>query len=175
MSDSDKNPALLLEHGIDIENRTIILVGDVDESMFRRCLLGLRILGAGNVRILLNTFGGDICQAFAIMELLDEHKAIGNVNTHAIGACMSAGALILQAGTLRSASSSCSLMIHFGTEVNSSGNEASHNAGLSRRMKEYFKVRTGRSARAVSSWLDKDTYFTAEEARKQKLIDVVEE
>jgi ATP-dependent protease ClpP protease subunit len=74
---------------------------------------------------------------------------------------------------VRSATPDCTIMLHFGEETNSSGSEAAHNAKLTKRMKEYLRKTTGRSAKTINKWLAADTYFTAPAARDAKLIDEV--
>jgi ATP-dependent protease ClpP protease subunit len=162
---------------VDFDKRQVILVGEVSAEMFLTALSGSRILTQdadgilAPITFLINTDGGDVAQALAIHELISALPM--PTRTHAVGACMSSGMLILQAGKVRSASPSCSLMVHFGEEMNTSGSEAKHNAEFTRRMKVLFRERTGRSAKAVNGWFDGDTFFTAEEALKAKLIDEV--
>ena len=168
----------LLEYAVDIAERKIYLTGEIGVALHLRMALGLRLISRSNseklpITIVINSYGGEVCQALAIIEEMELAKRNVRIDTYAIGACQSAGTLILQAGQTRKASKDCSLMVHFGQETNESGNEAKHNSKLTKRMKDIYQERTGKGAKTINKWLDADTYFTAEEALKAKLIDEV--
>ncbi len=172
----DAEGSALLEYGIDVKERAIYIGGEISVRLHINTALGLRILTRDSnqpITIILNSYGGEVCQALAIIEEIQLAKNKAPINTFAIGACQSAGTLILQAGQVRKASKDCSLMVHFGQETNESGSEAKHNSKLTKRMKDIYQERTGKGAKTINKWLDADTYFTAEEALKAKLIDEV--
>lgn len=171
---SGEHLSQLVNYGVDIHSRQILLVGEVDADLYLRTIVGLIVLNQISnepITVVINTHGGEVAQAFAIIEAIRESQA--PVDTLAVGACMSAGVLILQAGSVRNATFGCSIMAHFGEETNSSGSEAKHNAELTKRMKRLIQERTQRSLKTVNKWLEADTYFTAQEALKQGLIDIV--
>lgn len=165
------NKYYLANWGIDVETKTVFIVGAIDEGLFLRLVIALRMFRGEACTVVLNSYGGEIVNALAMIEAMRAYS--GQIRTHATGACMSAGALILQAGHVRSATPDCSLLVHFGHEENASGSQAKHNAKLTARMKQILKERTGKSPKTINKWLEADTYFTAEEALKAKLIDEV--
>ena len=153
-------------------NQPIFVVGSVDDQMFASLAKALQERDPMQpITIILNSDGGEVIQALGIYELLKSRPA--PVTIHAIGACMSAAIVILQAAEHRYATPDCSLMVHFGEETNTSGSEASHNAELNKRMKRIIQERTKRSSKTVNKWFAADTYFTSEKAKKSNLIDEV--
>jgi ATP-dependent Clp protease protease subunit len=139
--------------------------------MFYRLVTALRLFEGQDCTVIINSYGGEVVQLLAMLEAIEFYP--GKVRTHATGACMSAAAILLQSGDVRSMTPDCTVMLHFGSEQNDSGAEAAHNAKINKRIKEYLRVATGRSPKTINKWLAADTFFTAPEAKKANLIDEV--
>jgi ATP-dependent Clp endopeptidase proteolytic subunit ClpP len=95
-----------------------ILIGDIDEKspeIFRRRVAQrLALFPEDPVIITVDSNGGDVYSAFAILDFIDHIKKDYGVTiiTVCIGKAMSAGALILSAGDVRAASPHSVIMIH---------------------------------------------------------------
>jgi ATP-dependent protease ClpP protease subunit len=162
--------SLLLEHGISLDRRELYLSGEVDVLMYHKARIAAEMFrNTGPFLVLLNSEGGDVYHALAIYEMFTAEGV--EVDVHAVGACMSCGIVILQAGKHRTSGPMTTFMVHFGQETNESGSEAKSNAHLNKLMKQILQKRTGRTMRAVSKWMLADTYFTADEALKAGLLD----
>jgi len=161
--------SLLLNHGIDLENHTVNLVGEVDLAMYNRVLLATGLLGdSEKVTFVLNTTGGVLNQAFGIYDLIK--TAFVSTKIICSSEVMSAGTIILSAGDERVAYPSTQFLIHYGEETNSSGTEARHNANLLKRMKDIIAQHTVVKRRTLNSWFNKETHFDAKHALEIGLI-----
>lgn len=95
-----------------------ILIGDIDEKspeIFRRRVSQkLAMFPEDPVIITIDSNGGDVYSAFAILDFIDHiRKDYGvTVITVCIGKAMSAGALILSAGDVRAITTNSVVMIH---------------------------------------------------------------
>jgi ATP-dependent Clp protease protease subunit len=169
-----ENIDYLVSYGIDLENRKLHLVGEVDDKMFRRALVGLTALSQINtepITIILNSEGGDLYQGLAIYDLISSCDA--QVNIHVIGIAMSAAVIILQAGEVRTCTPNSEFMIHDGSvglnteEPETAMIQMDHDKKLRKKMKDVIVGRTG------IKWSARDRYFNAEEANMHGLVDEV--
>lgn len=101
--------------GVDLDSRTIYLVGEVEHSMLHRFMSALEVLDSskGPIRVVLSTPGGSEPDGYAIYDML--RLARNPVLIECYGWVQSIGALILQAGDLRLLSPECRLMVHNGS------------------------------------------------------------
>lgn len=74
----------------------------------------LLLANGQDLEITINTLGGDVSEAFAIVQMLDDYKAKHNaqIKTIALGECASSGVLLLLAGDEREVKSNCKPFIH---------------------------------------------------------------
>ena len=99
---------------IDIPNKTIHLVGEVNEDMYLTVQRGIGRLAEDprEMCYTLNTEGGDFLHGLAIHDLIryftPESKMV------VFGSCMSSGMVILQAAKKRIATPHTEFMVHFG-------------------------------------------------------------
>lgn len=143
-----------------LEHRKIVLATDINATSAQRVIRELLLLDAMDsnapIDLYIQTQGGWITAAFSIIDTIQNLKA--PVNTHAIGAAYSAGAMILAAGTgTRYAHPLSAVMFHAGlpSEDDSSYCEDALDA---ERLVTFWE----RYARIPSDWLhsEKDrTYF----------------
>ena len=111
---------LLMEQKKEI--RTIALFGDVDEEKAGDICMGLLMLTDFSTKeapydpitFYLSTYGGSADEMFSIYDMLTITKSKCEVNTVGLGKIMSAGTLLLAAGTKgkRKIGKHCRVMIH---------------------------------------------------------------
>ena len=170
---------LLVTHGIDLHAQRLYLTGDVNESMTARCQHGLAILNQmrpKKITIVLTTDGGCVYEAFAMHDMIKSNKH--PVDIHALGYCMSAGPVILQAGRKRTAAPNTQLMIHAGSEsisgeVSTVRKAREHLEAMGERMFSILAARANVLSNEIQVYLDQTTYFSADEAETVGLIDEV--
>jgi ATP-dependent Clp protease protease subunit len=184
----------LHEYGIYVPTRTVqfpFIEGDCDVSQasVNRVIANMHILESMDktkpITFILNSYGGDMFQAFALYDYIRSLESV--VNIHAIGACMSAATIILQAGDKRMISYNCTFMMHIGT---SSYDDHSSNVRnwvkyedkvLTPKMKDIYAYRIKRKAKESDNQLDKridtmlmhDHIFTAEQVVALGLADEI--
>lgn len=103
----------LFDYGVDFQRRVINLTGEVNGNMFNLVDAALTEMEAGSksaITIKINSHGGEIYQAMAIVGRLRESKC--HIVTVGYGAIMSAATLILACGDRRVASTFSWFMNH---------------------------------------------------------------
>lgn len=173
---------LLFTHGIDINKGTLELIGPIEEDSFLSLLRGFKLLdsmGFDEITVILNSGGGELYTGLAIYDLIVGYRSKGTrVNVIGFGTVMSAAAFILQAATTRILTPNCFVLLHYGSsadegEALTTLRASKHYSGLLRLMEKLFIDRCGKPRRTVAKWLDRDTYFSAEEAITAGLADIV--
>ena len=105
----------------DDDDRTVYLVGDVDESLIKDVIERIVTLSEKGpmkpIYLIINTFGGEVDDAFALFDVMKFVAA--PIRTVALGKVMSAGCLILAAGEKgrRKMGANARLMYHAGWEI----------------------------------------------------------
>lgn len=163
----------------DLERGFYFLQGEVDEELFTEVCEAISIMEqvkCEEVTLAIKSVGGDLYTGLAIYDRIKMSSK--RVNTLAIGECMSAGSLILQAGDRRYATKYAQIMVHAGFESLSGTPEETeitrkHFRKLQGQMADIYVKRASVTERTIKNWLKKDTYFTAEEALEKSLIDEV--
>lgn len=167
---------LKLEHGIDKINRTLALVGEVNEDMYARLLASLMFFASEGdtkkpITIILNTYGGDLYQALGMTDLIKTQS--NPVHILCVGPVMSAGTIILQAADVRAMTPQSYLMMHYGQDASDSEQLLLHNTRLLKEIKNLFKTKTKASPRTINGWFTKDTYYNASQCLSSGLVDKV--
>lgn len=101
------------DRGVDIETRTVQLIGTVDEKMFKKLDAGLNMLESSSkkaITIKLNSFGGYSTDALAIIGRM--RGSTCKIVVEAYGMVASAATIILAAGEKRRMSEYCQFMTH---------------------------------------------------------------
>lgn len=91
------------ERGVDLENRIIRLTEDIDEhhfDWFDAAMTALENLSKAKITIKVNSYGGDVHTAMAIVDRMRESKC-SLIETRGYGKIMSASTVILAAGGRR--------------------------------------------------------------------------
>lgn len=104
---------------LDSESERILFLTDIDETPITMVTSHLFTLAKKDkkkpIYIIINTFGGSVYDMFALYDAMKYIQSLGTpVNTIGIGKIMSAGVLLLAAGTNRKLGPNASIMYHWG-------------------------------------------------------------
>ncbi len=173
------------------ESRSIMFVGEVTEDKSAEFISALLVLAqtkdedderAEDIKIYINTYGGSADEMFAIYDVMNWCKEFCDIQTIGIGKVMSAGTLILAAGTKgkRSLSNHCRVMIHSVNgghvgELHNLQNEMEQMAGLQDSYIQALSSETKMTKRQIQSLINKkiNVYLDAEQAIEKGLADEV--
>lgn len=137
---------------------------------------GLQDAGDEDVTIVINSGGGDVMAANDIAYALSQHK--GNVSADLSGFCASAATIVACGAKKVRAYPSVMYMIH---NV-SSGASGDYHAmdkqsavlkTANKAISKLYQQKTGKSEKELLSLMDKETWFTAEEAKENSFIDEI--
>ena len=169
-----------------LENSTFFLTGEITEENVSECIKWIEYENLDDEKnkvltIYINSFGGDLYQAFALIDImrLSRHT----IKTVAVGSAMSSAFMILASGSkgYRYATRNSSLMTHqFSSDsdslkyhdIKSTMKELDY---CSQRMYNILKEVTGIDGRTVKRKLlpESDMYYKAEELLNYGVIDHV--
>lgn len=184
-SKSNKDLYNEIDYGVSIKDSVVYLHGDImlgnlfDFISKVRLILEHRPEEAKEepITLLLNTNGGDVYEALGIIDYMQTLSV--PVNVIARGRAMSAGAMILCAGTgLRAASKNTTIMVHEAS-ANIMGKSADIKANaehIDELEEDFYKLMADKTNQDEDYWRKacrKDFYMTAEKAKELGLIDEV--
>lgn len=135
-------------------------------------------LGNKNLKVRINSYGGEVAQGLAIYNLLKDYK--GTVTTVCDGFACSAASIIFMSGTNRAMPKSSLLMIH------NAWSWASGNANELRKIAEdlekitqpsieIYKTVSNLDEETIKRMMDEETWITAEEALEYGFATVIVE
>ena len=167
-----------------LAHRILFVGSGIDEEAARRLVTGLLGMNAANpsapIELYINSAGGSVLDGLAIYDTMQLIRA--PVATYCLGCAASMGAVLLAAGTpgMRHATPNARIMIHqVSTAFGVSGSTETVRvlndvmASLNRAVAEILSRHTGQSLRRIRSDMRRTRWFTAEEARKYGIVDVV--
>lgn len=165
-----------------LNERIIFLGSPIDDQVANLVVAQLLHLEAEDpekdVSIYINSPGGSIYAGLAIFDTMRFIKP--DIQTMCVGIAMSMGSLLLAGGTKgkRAALPNSRILIHqpsAGFEGQSTDIEIHAREILAQRERidEIYAEATGRSAEEVHGDMERDRFFTAEQAREYGLIDRV--
>jgi ATP-dependent Clp endopeptidase proteolytic subunit ClpP len=186
----------------EIKFRKIGLVGDVDEEKSAEIIQGLYALkemgrneippatkrskpkvSFDPIDFILSTHGGSASDMFAIYDVMRDVRSEGcEIHTFGVGKVMSAGVLLLAAGTKgkRKIGKHCRVMMHSVIGGNSGPifnleNEMSEIRSTQERYIQALKSETKMSIKQINNFFNRhvDIYLSAEEAVKLGIADIV--
>lgn len=168
------------EYGVDFGHRIIQITSDIDFPLFDfvdTALTEMESLNSKGVTIKINSFGGSVYEALAIVGRIKESKC--KITTKGYGAIMSAATLILACGTKRKISQYAWFMHH----ESSYGFEGKHSqakaaiAQAEREELQWAKAMAEFSKQDEEFWLEKgklvDVYFDATELLELGVADEI--
>jgi len=156
---------------IDVGNKTIHLIGEVNEHMYATVQEGIGRLAdsEGDYCFTLNSYGGNLTDGLAIYELITHF--CGNTKIIVLGSCMSAAFVILQAGTERVASPMAEFMLHYGSEEADNGEAKKHNKRLFNKMRDCMLSKSKVSKTLMTKWCNSTKYMDSQEALEKGFVD----
>jgi len=174
------------------ESRSIMFVGEVTEEKAAELISAIIVLAqtkedeenerADDIKIYVNTYGGSADEMFAIYDTMNWCKQFCDIQTIGLGKVMSAGTLILAAGTKgkRFISPHCRVMIHSVNgghigELHNLKNELEQMAELQDKYIQSLSSETNMTKRQIESLINKkiNIYLNAEETVEKGLADEV--
>ena len=185
----------------EIKLRKIGLIGDVDEEKSSDIIHGLYALremgryeippatkrskpkvGYDPIDLLISTHGGSASDMFAIYDVMRDVRQDCEISTMGVGKVMSAGVLLLAAGTKgsRKIGKHCRVMMHSVIGGNSGPifnleNEMKEVRATQERYVAALKAETKMSIKQINNFFNRhvDIYLSAEEAVKLGIADIV--
>lgn len=183
---------LLQGNEMDIpESRSIMFVGEVTEEKAADLISGLLVLAqtkdeeeerAEDIKLYINTYGGSADEMFAIYDVMNWCKQFCDIQTIGLGKVMSAGTLLLAAGTKgkRYISQHCRVMIHSVNgghvgELHNLQNEMEQMAGLQDSYIQAMSSETSMTKKQIETLINKkiNVYLNADETVEKGLADEV--
>ena len=189
--------ALLSGMADEMESRTMLLQGEVNEEKAGEIISGFLALAElkapktdlqkgempyDPITMYVSTYGGSADEMFAIFDIMEHCKKSCHIETIGLGKVMSAGTLILAAGTKgkRKISKNCRVMLH---QVSAGAfgplfNMTTEIDAIQNLQDQYIKAMascTNLSKRKLKSLLNErvNVYLTAEEAVEYGLADII--
>lgn len=170
--------------GVFLDTKTIVAVGDIDQSMFEYLTKNLVSLDSktGEITILIMSDGGSVSVARGIYDIIKSCKNLVKIICY--GEVSSAATVILQAADKRIMSPSSKLMIHVGSESIPQDNPRNVDRLREEHRKDErwiedvylskIKEKKPRFSRnRLKTMLEYDTYLNPKEALELGLIDEV--
>ncbi len=168
------------QYGVNLEARKLYLMGDVDSEMAYRALINLDLLerkaADKPITIIMNSYGGDVYQGFAIFDMIRKFPA--DVTIIGTGAVMSMAAMILQAAKTRVLDPYATVLLHHGSDHFEGDAQNFERWGdfakrLRRTCNQILAARTGKSETYWNNKQKSDLILTAREALDLGLADEV--
>ncbi|MED3817125.1 ATP-dependent Clp endopeptidase proteolytic subunit ClpP [Priestia megaterium] len=163
-------------------DRVIMLTGEVTDEVATSIIAQLLFLDAENpekdISIYINSPGGSITAGMAIFDTMQLIRA--DVSTLCIGLAASMGSVLLAGGQKgkRFALPNSEVMIH--QQLGGAKGQAAEIEIRAKRilrlkdhLNELLSERTGQSLSTINKDTDRDTFFTADEAKEYGLIDQI--
>jgi len=184
MSGLDNETQILfknLEWGININSNTMYLTYEIDQDQLYAVMTRfdnfIKYNKDKDINLVLSSYGGDV---YAMLGTIDYFKTLPvKVNTHCVGACMSAAAVILACGTgKRTMSRNSTVMVHEGSafEVGKTSDVlkgADHLKKLQTNINRILGEVTNKSQEFWECVSKQDTYLTADECLEYGIIDEI--
>src|SRR3954471_21222791 len=165
-----------------LRERVVFLGSAVDDEIANLVVAQLLHLEAEDpekdIQLYVNSPGGVVYAGLAIYDTMRFIKP--DVATCCVGIAMSMGSLILAGGAegKRTSLPNSRILIHqptggFQGQASDIAIHARESLELRKRMEEIYSEHTGRSVEEISDALERDRYFTPEQAKEYGLIDKV--
>tara|TARA_R100001015_G_C4630202_1_gene191663 strand:- start:260 stop:925 length:666 start_codon:yes stop_codon:yes gene_type:complete len=173
------------------EARSIMFVGEVTEERAADLCSALLVLAqtkdeeedrAEDIKLYLSTYGGSADEMFGIYDVMNFCKQFCDIETIGLGKVMSAGTLLLAAGTegKRKLGKHCRVMIHSVNggsvgELHNLKNEMEQIAGLQDSYIQALSSETKMTKRQIQTLINRkvNVYLSADEAIEKGLADGV--
>ncbi len=139
-------------------------------------LLCLAAQGREDIHLIIQSPGGQVTAALAILDTMDLCGC--DVNTYVFGEAASAAALLASAGKRRFIAPNAEMMIHqplggASGQATDIQIHAEQILRIKRQMNELLAQNTGKPLKAIEKDVERDHFLTAEEAKEYGLIDEI--
>lgn len=140
----------------------------------KRIAAALRTIGRRDVVVNLNSPGGNVFEGVAIYNLLREHE--GGVTVRVLGSALSIASIIAMAGDTIQIARAGFMMVHnaWGVAIGNR-NDLRETADIMEQvdgsLADVYAARTGLARAAVAKLMDKESWFSGEDAIAQGLAD----
>lgn len=171
------------------EQRSIMFVGEINEEKAADLVAALLVLSqekdedqGKDIKLYISTYGGSAHEMFAIYDVMNYCKRYCDIETIGIGKVMSAGTLILAAGTpgKRKVGPNCQVMIHAVNggsvgELHSLENEMEQMKNLQDTYIQCLSNETSMTKRQIQTLINRkvNVYLSSTEAIEKGLADGV--
>ena len=173
------------------ESRSIMFVGEVTENRAADLISALLVLSqtkdkdaerADDIKLYISTYGGSADEMFGIYDVMNFCKQFCDIQTIGLGKVMSAGTLMLAAGTKgkRKLGKHCRVMVHSVNggqvgDIHNLQNELEQTVALQDSYIQAMSDETRMTKKQIQTLIDKkvNVYLTAEEAIEKGLADEV--
>jgi len=170
-----------LEWGINLQKSTMYLSYEIDQDQLYAVMTRfdnfIEVNPKQDITLNITSYGGDV---YAMLGTIDYFKSLPvKVNTHCVGACMSAAAVILSCGTgKRSMTKNSTVMVHEGSAFESGKTSdvlkgADHLKKLQTSINDIMGDVTNKSTEFWEGVSKSDTYLTATECLEYGIIDEI--
>ena len=170
-----------LEWGINLQKSTMYLSYEIDQDQLYAVMTRfdnfVLINPKQDITLNITSYGGDV---YAMLGTIDYFKSLPvKVNTHCVGACMSAAAVILACGTgKRSMTENSTVMVHEGSAFESGKTSdvlkgADHLKKLQNNINRIMGDVTNKSTEFWEGVSKSDTYLTSDECLEYGIIDEI--
>ena len=170
-----------LEWGINLQKSTMYLSYEIDQDQLYAVMTRfdnfVSINPKQNITLNITSYGGDV---YAMLGTIDYFKSLPvKVNTHCVGACMSAAAVILACGTgKRSMTKNSTVMVHEGSAFEAGKTSdvlkgADHLKKLQSNINRIMGEVTNKNTDFWEGVSKSDTYLTAEECLDYGIVDEI--
>ena len=170
-----------LEWGINLGSNTMYLTYEIDTDQLYAVMTRfdnfIKYNKDKDINLVLSSYGGDV---YAMLGTIDYFKTLPvKVNTHCVGACMSAAAVILACGTgKRTMTQNSTVMVHEGSafEVGKTSDVikgADHMKKLQTNINRILGDVTKKTQDFWEEVSKQDTYLTSEECLEYGIVDEV--
>jgi ATP-dependent Clp protease, protease subunit len=165
-----------------LRERIIFITGGIDDIVAASICMQLLFLEADNpkkeISMYINSPGGVVTSGLSIYDTMQFIRPV--VDTTVMGQAASMGSLLLAAGhkDLRFALPNARIMVHqpsggFQGQATDIMLHAQEILNLKKRLNEIYVKHTGQTYKAIEDALERDKFFTAEDAKAFGLIDKV--
>lgn len=173
------------------ESRSIMFVGEVTEERAADLISALLVLSqtkeegaerAEPIKLYVSTYGGSADEMFGIYDVMNFCKQFCDIETIGLGKVMSAGTLILSAGTKgkRKLGKHCRVMIHAVNggqvgDIHNLQNELEQTVGLQDSYIQALSDETNMTKKQIQTLINRkvNVYLSAEDAIEKGLADEV--
>ena len=170
-----------LEWGININSNTMYLTYEIDSDQLYAVITRFDNFIQHNkdkdINLVISSYGGDV---YAMLGTIDYFKTLPvKVNTHCLGACMSAAAVILACGTgERTMTENSTVMVHEGSAFEAGKTSdvmkgVDHLKKLQSNINRILGEVTNKDQEFWEEVSRQDTYLTADECLEYGIVDEI--